>query len=78
MIPLMFRVYPQGKFTKGVTNKPIKKLMLSQEKGEGLHLTHTQPGRIIMVAGGTGQFAFSDLIDLLYKDQLILDKPECK
>ena len=31
-----------------------------------------------MIAGGTGQFAYSDLIDLLYKEQLIQDKPECK
>ena len=31
-----------------------------------------------MIAGGTGQFAYSDLIDLLYKEQLILDRPDCK
>ena len=77
LLPLMFRVYPKGQFTNGITTQPVKKLMISEEKGEGLQLNHTQPGRIIMVAGGTGQFAFSDLIDLLYKDQLRKVKPEC-
>jgi hypothetical protein len=31
-----------------------------------------------MVVGGTGLFPFSDLIDLLYKEQLMLQNPSAK
>lgn len=31
----------------------------------------TKAGRVIVVAGGTGLFPFSDLIDLLFKDQAV-------
>ena len=78
MIPLMFRVYAQGKFTNGITNQPVKKIMIGCEKGEGLELAHTPSGHVIMVAGGTGQFAYSDLIDLIYKEQLVKERPECQ
>jgi hypothetical protein len=30
----------------------------------------------VIIAGGTGMYPFSDLIDLLYKDQLIKEKHE--
>jgi hypothetical protein len=42
-------------------------LQLSQPKGFGLELEVTKPGRIIIVAGGTGLFPFSDFIDLYFK-----------
>lgn len=67
----MIKAYPEGQFTQHLTDKPIEKIVISCAKGEGLQLTHTQPGKIIIVAGGTGLFPFSDLIDLLYKEQLI-------
>ena len=38
--------------------------------------THTKPGRIVMVAGGTGLFPFSDFIDLLFKEELMKHQPE--
>ena len=41
-------------------------------------MTHTRPGKILMVAGGTGIYPFSDIIDLLYKEQLMKSKPETK
>ena len=41
------------------------KLQLSQPKGFGLDAT--KPGRIIIVAGGTGLLPFSDFIDLYFK-----------
>lgn len=54
-----------------MANGKVKKILVSQSKGEGLRLTATAPGRIIIIAGGTGLFPFSDLIDLLYKAELI-------
>ena len=54
-------------------NGKVKKILISQSKGEGLQLASTMPGRIIMVVGGTGLFPFSDLIDLLYKVELMSD-----
>jgi hypothetical protein len=74
----MFRVYPGGRFSKGITDSPVKKVRLSCEKGEGLQLPTTSPGHILIFAGGTGLFTFSDLIDLLYKEQLMEHRPECK
>ena len=32
-IPIMFRTYPDGKFTEGITKNPIEKIMISQSKG---------------------------------------------
>lgn len=32
-IPIMFRTYPEGKFTEGVVNGPIEKIMISESKG---------------------------------------------
>ena len=65
---MMFKVYPTGKFTEGITKGSVESVLLSGSKGEGLQLGQTRPGRIILVAGGTGLFPFSDFIDLLFKD----------
>jgi len=40
-------------------------------RGRGIELEDTKAGRVIVVAGGTGLFPFSDLIDLLFKDQAV-------
>lgn len=77
-VPLMFKKYPGGKFTSNIVQGPVNKIVLSENKGEGLQLANTYPGRIVIVAGGTGLFPFSDLIDLLYKEQLINYKPQLK
>lgn len=74
----MFKKYPGGKFTSNIVQGPVNKIVLSENKGEGLQLANTSPGRIVVVAGGTGLFPFSDLIDLLYKEQLINYKPQLK
>jgi NAD(P)H-flavin reductase len=74
-IPIMFKVYEGGRFSEGMAKGPVTKLLLSESKGEGLQLAHTAPGKVILVAGGTGLFPFSDFIDLLYKEQLILQRP---
>ena len=39
-------------------------------------MAHLEPGRVLIVAGGTGIYPFSDLIDLLYKDHLQHEKPQ--
>lgn len=72
----MFKVYSNGKLTSSLltslrTKADQTKLQLSSPKGLGLELATTKSGRIIIVAGGTGLFPFSDLIDLLYKSVLI-------
>ncbi len=67
----MLKAYPSGQLTSYMTEKPIRKIVISCSKGEGLQLSTTNSGRIIIVAGGTGLFPFSDLFDLLYKEQLI-------
>lgn len=74
----MFKSYPHGKFSEGIIKEPIDKILISESKGEGLQLTHTKPGKIIMVIGGTGVYPFSDLIDLLFKEQLMLQRPETR
>ena len=43
-----------------------------------MQLSHTKPGKIILVAGGTGIYPFSDFIDLLYKEQLMIHSPESR
>jgi hypothetical protein len=77
-IPIMFKRYPGGKFTDAIVKGPIDKLLISCSKGEGLQLAHTKPGRIILVAGGTGIYPFSDFIDLLYKEQLMQSSPSTR
>jgi hypothetical protein len=51
--------------------------LLSEPQGEGLQLSSAKPGKIIIVAGGTGIYPFSDLIDLLFKELLIRMRPAC-
>ena len=67
----MMKIYSNGKFTsqlKGASFKNNLQLRLSIPLGRGLEIAETQPGKIIIVAGGTGIFPFSDLIDLVYKE----------
>ena len=71
-------MYPGGKFTEGIQKGPVERLLISHSKGEGLQLSITKPGKIILVAGGTGIYPFSDFIDLLYKEQLMLHNPAAK
>lgn len=71
----MFKTYAEGKFSEGIVKGPVTKIVISNSKGEGLQLTHTKPGRIIIVAGGTGLYPYSDFIDLLFKEELIKHQP---
>jgi NAD(P)H-flavin reductase len=64
-------VYENGTLPNFIIEKKIQNLKLSCPKGFGLGLKDLNRGTIIIIAGGTGMYPFSDLIDLLYKDYLI-------
>lgn len=36
-----------------------------------MKLHNLKPGKVIIVAGGTGLYPFCDLLDLLFKDNLV-------
>lgn len=66
-------MYKNGRFTESLVkdyHSGNPNLMLSEPKGEGLQLGQLKAGKIILVAGGTGLYPFSDLIDLLFKESL--------
>ena len=70
---MMMKVYKDGKLTSalktaGFVNMSVK---FSCPRGRGLELDDTKAGKIVVVAGGTGLFPFSDIIDLLFKTQII-------
>lgn len=69
----MIKVYPHGKFTSQLRKANFAKesFELSQPKGLGLELEVTKPGKIVIIAGGTGLFPFSDFIDLLFKTAVL-------
>ncbi len=68
-LPIMLKVYEKGKFTAKIHKMDLNnaRFQLSPPKGFGLELDATKPGRIVIVAGGTGLFPFCDIIDLLFK-----------
>ena len=70
---MMMQIYKDGKLTADLKKKNFVgvNVKFSSTRGLGLELETTNPGRIIVLAGGTGLFPFSDLIDLLYKDYMI-------
>ena len=72
-LPMMMKVYEGGKLTSALkaANFINMKVKFSCPRGRGLRLEELKAGKIVIVAGGTGLFPFSDLIDLLFKDQVI-------
>ena len=70
---MMFKVYNDGKLTSALKNCGFFNTIVkfSSPRGRGLELDTTVSGRIVVLAGGTALFPFSDLIDLLFKDYLI-------
>jgi NAD(P)H-flavin reductase len=75
-LPMMMKIYSDGKLTSSLkkSNFTDVKIKFSIPRGRGLELDATNPGRIIVVAGGTGLFPFSDLIDLVFKSEIIEKK----
>jgi NAD(P)H-flavin reductase len=72
---LFIKVYPKGSLTPKLINGDYKTLHLSCERGEGLRFGELKPGKIILVAGGTGLYPFCDLI---YKSIFIKKQPTAK
>lgn len=72
-LPLMLKIYPGGKLTTLIKSTDFMNIhaQISIPRGRGLDLDTAHPGRIVIVTGGTGLFPFSDLIDLLFKTQII-------
>ena len=72
----MMKVYENGKLTAALkaANFVNMNVKFSCTRGRGLELEDTKAGRVIVVAGGTGLFPFSDIIDLLFKAQVIQEK----
>lgn len=75
-LPIMLKIYANGKMTSALKGRTfdIDNLKLSCPRGRGLELESTEPGRIIVLAGGTGLFPFCDLIDLLFKAEMLQHK----
>ena len=79
MLPLLVKKYWKGRFTPELfqyRDESEKKYRLSCAKGKGLHLGDITKGTIVMVGGGTGINPFLDLIDLLFKDLLLDQRPD--
>ena len=74
-VPILFKQYDNGKFTDSIVKAPVRSLFLSSPKGEGLRFAQLKPGKVVIVAGGTGIYPFADLIDLLFKDEIMKQEP---
>lgn len=70
-MPLLVKVYEQGTLPNLIISNEVHNMTLSSPKGFGLKLSEAKEGTILMIAGGTGLYPFSDLIDLLFKDYLL-------
>jgi NAD(P)H-flavin reductase len=79
-LPIMIKIYRDGKLSSALRNSDFidVDVKFSEPRGTGLNLVNTKPGRIIVVAGGTGLFPYCDLIDLLFKDMMIKKNHEKK
>lgn len=73
VLPLLIKKYGDGKFTSFFLspNSKINEIKISQPRGLGLYLDAVTSKNIVIFAGGTGLYPYSDLIDLLFKDRLV-------
>ena len=69
----MIKKYNDGAFTSYFLNPntSITEILLSKPRGLGLALDCVTAENIVIFAGGTGLYPFSDLIDLLFKAKLV-------
>lgn len=80
ILPLLIKKYGDGKFTSEFLTKKKKKyfskdITISEPRGLGLSLDSFKDKRIVLFAGGTGLYPFSDFIDLLYKSMVMETNP---
>lgn len=76
----MIKKYEQGKLTPILINdeNETPEMVLSRPRGQGLKIETNKPGKIIFVAGGTGYYPFMDIVDLLFKQQVLKQNKENK
>lgn len=72
MLPILIKKYQDGYFTSQFLQLPFQgSIAISSPRGRGLSLHDLPPGRVILLAGGTGLYPFSDTVDLVYKEHLV-------
>ncbi len=73
LLPLLIKKYGDGKLTSLFLSpqSKITSIRLSQPRGLGLALDCVTSKNIVIFAGGTGLYPYSDLIDLLFKAKMI-------
>ena len=70
-MPLLIKRYDDGFFTSDMISEKFQgTIRVSRSLGAGLALQEKKPGKIIILAGGTGIYPFIDTIDVLYKKVL--------
>ena len=71
-MPLLIKRYDDGFFTSDMISEKFQgTIRVSRSLGAGLALQEKKPGKIIILAGGTGIYPFIDTIDVLYKRYLV-------
>ena len=80
IIPVVLKRYLKGGLTEPLVQKMMNNhkmtLTMSSEQGLGLQLGELAPGKVIIIAGGTGLLPFSDIIDLLFKKEYARANPQ--
>lgn len=68
----MIKKYKYGWITGKLFKKHMKNTVeMSQPMGRGLGLDKLRPGKVVLLAGGTGLYPFVDILDLLFKKTLL-------
>ena len=68
----MIKKYDDGYFTADLISSQFNgSVSVTRSKGLGLGLQEKKPGKIFLLAGGTGIYPFIDTIDILYKKALV-------
>jgi NAD(P)H-flavin reductase len=77
---LLIKKYDDGKFTSQFLSPHIDKtkIVISHPRGLGLSLDCVPATSIVLFAGGTGLYPFSDLIDLLFKAKLVRENHQMR
>lgn len=73
ILPLLIKKYSDGRLTSLFLsyNFKMKSIIVSQPRGLGLCLNGINSKNIVIYAGGTGLYPYSDLIDLLFKAKIV-------
>jgi NAD(P)H-flavin reductase len=76
LVPLLVKFYDEGRFTNRWLKKWMKEpVTFSGSKGLGLQFDKLNSGTVVLIGGGTGINPYCDLIDLLFKNWLLEQRP---